>query len=246
MGPSHPGTLPSTSSSSRGEQRATQTHARSIACLPCPLSNRAVLSHACNRHRRGAAFELLLGGHRAGIFEVASGAPPPSLPPSPPPPSTAAPHLKVCCAPCPCPHVPYISRARDPAPIPFCPCAQDDATATNSSASGAPPPSRPPPPSSPPPRRRTRRTRRTRVGPCLRACVRVACGVAFSRTLDSRARLERVRCVSCMKLSSSCMVWGGSARNVLRFASPRVSCAACRVRPGAVEGCVTPLRLLLV
>ena len=70
MGPSHPGTLPSTTSSSRGEQRAVRTHARTIPCLPCPLSKRAVLSRACNRHRRGAAVKHLPGGHLAGIFQV--------------------------------------------------------------------------------------------------------------------------------------------------------------------------------
>ena len=68
MGPPHPGTLPSTTSSSRGEQRAVPTHARTIPCLPCPLSNRAVLSLACDRHRPGAAGEPLLVGHRAEIF----------------------------------------------------------------------------------------------------------------------------------------------------------------------------------
>ena len=135
-----------------------------------PASHVPCLSVLCYPARAigidlGRRWSLSLAGFARRSCRWASGEPPPSLPPSPPPPSTAAPHLEVCCAPCPCPHVPYISRARDPAPIPFCPCAQDDATATNSSASGAPPPSRPPPPSSPPPRRRTRRAAAPVPGP---------------------------------------------------------------------------------
>ena len=69
---------------------------------------------------------------------------------------------------------------------------------------------------------------------------------AFELCVESKADPWRKQQLRIEKGSDPGGVGHGSARNVLRFASARVSCAACRVRPGAVEGGITPLRLLLV
>ena len=58
---------------------------------------------------------------------------------------------------------------------------------------------------------------------------------AFELCVESKAGRWRKQQLRIEKGSDPGGVGHGSARNVLRFASARVSCAACRVRPGAVR-----------
>ena len=64
---------------------------------------------------------------------------------------------------------------------------------------------------------------------------------AFELCVESKADPWRKQQLRIEKGSDPGGVGHGSARNVLRFASARVSCAACRVHPGAVDSS-TPTR----